>query len=134
MKGGARFGIGHVVDWDHGNGFSTLAPSQIEDRLERVVKRKLAEMTDMIGAVQSTHLVSFKTPRLGLSELLRGWQPDLIILDCRQAFGLGQDMSPKALGWTCEIQIVDLPGSGFQPGLLFQTLAQSLQNRLTAMP
>jgi hypothetical protein len=134
LSNGAQFALGHVVDWDHGNGYSTITPSQIEDRLGIVVKRKLMEMADLIGAAGTQAKVSFKTPQLGLAEIIAGWQPDLLVLDRRLDFGLSAQKNAASLGWLCDVQIVDHPAGDFLPARFFQSLAHSFINRNAATP
>lgn len=133
LKHGAQLCLGHVVDWDHGNGdFSMLTPPEIESRLEIVVKRKLMEMSALIGAVNAQSCVSFKPGQQGLAEILQGWQPDLLILETRNSFGLAGSTSAAHLGWDCEIQTIDIPVPSFHLAGLFQVLAQPLMNRKAA--
>jgi hypothetical protein len=121
---GAQFAIGHVVDWDTGaGGFSMLTPPEIEDRLSHVVQRRLQEISDLIGAAKTQTRISFKLPRLGLSELLEGWQPDLLFVDAKLDFGLAEATTAAELGWPCAVRVVDHPADGFLPAKFFQSLA-----------
>ncbi|MBI5121437.1 MAG: universal stress protein [Rhodospirillales bacterium] len=129
LKHGAQLGLGHVVDWDHGsNEFSVLTPQEIEMRLEIVVKRKLFEMASLIGAAKAHACVSFLPGRQGLAEILQGWQPDLLVLDARNSFGLVDSACTVSLGWPCDVMSLDIPVPSFHLSGLFQVLAQPLLN------
>lgn len=130
LKHGAQLGLGHVVDWDHGsNEFSVLTPQDIEMRLEIVVKRKLVEMAALIGAANAQTCISFRPGQHGLAEMLQGWQPDLLILDARNSFGLVDSPCSASLGWHCDILSIDIPVPSFHLAGLFQVLAEPLLNQ-----
>jgi hypothetical protein len=105
---GARLCLGHVADWgaDLGaDGFSPLTPPEVEARLEVVVSRKLAALAAEIGAADVATVVAFPGVDRGLAELLRGWQPDLVVAEAAPAIADGRIDVP---GWSCAAVTVEV--------------------------
>lgn len=115
---GARFGLGHVADWGRDldcDDYSPLAPSQVEERLEVVVRRMLSRMAAQIGVPDASVAVSFSGAGRGIGELVRGWQPDLVVVAADDAHGLAGQSRLEVPGWSCDAVALDLPAFGLLP-------------------
>ncbi|MGE5502877.1 MAG: universal stress protein [Actinomycetota bacterium] len=102
---GARLCLGHVADWGAelgADGFSPLTPPEVEQRLHEVVRRKLAAMAGELGAADQavSTVVAFPGIDRGIAELLRGWQPDLVVADSRAGIDI-DDGRIEVPGWSC---------------------------------
>ncbi|MFN3076490.1 MAG: universal stress protein [Alphaproteobacteria bacterium] len=111
---GARFGLGHVIDWGSGldcDDYSPLTPRQLEDQLEGIVRRKLCSVAERIGAPEASVAVSFAGCGRGIADLVRGYQPDLVVVATADNSGLAGQTSLEVPGWNCDVLAMDLPGS-----------------------
>lgn len=102
-RDGARFGLGHVVDWEQGcDDYSPLTPSEIQQRLRGVVHRKLRDIAATLGAESASTSVAFPGLNSGLDDLLRGWQPDLLVVGEGAVWIEPGQMRIVVPGWECD--------------------------------
>ncbi len=123
LKYGARYCLGHIIDWDIGTGgFSPLTPPEIEDRLKNIVRRKLLTMAEQAGALAASVAIGFKNRRHDPEELIEGWQPDLLVVNSSNAFGMAQGKRFDSPLWSCDVQVIEAPLFGIQPKAVLQSL------------
>lgn len=110
---GAKLAFGHVAEWEPGLGFeSYLTPAEVEKKLEEIVRRKLADLADEVGATDVETLAAFPGGDRGIADLARAWKPDLVIVPSNKSHDLSGGGRLVVRDWECDAVIFRVPWFG----------------------